>query len=115
LYLFSGLAGTLAHALKYPTSDIPTIGASGAIAGVMGAFLIRLGTSRIRFLYMPFFPFLWRIRFTFFMPAFVVLPLWLGEKVFYAHNAGEQSGVGWWAHIRGFLFGAAVAGAVRLF
>lgn len=115
LYLLSGGAGTLAHALKFPQSDVPLVGASGAIAGVMGAFLVRLGTSRIRFLYMPFFPFLWRVRFTFFMPAFVVLPLWFTEQVWYAHRAGAESGIGFWAHIGGFLFGAAAAAVVRFF
>lgn len=114
LYLLSGCAGTAIHALRFSASDIPTVGASGAIAGVMGAFLVRLGASRIQFLYMPFFPFFWRVRFTFFMPAFVVLPLWFGEQVWYAHASSGESGIGWWAHIGGFLFGAAAAGSIRL-
>ncbi len=115
LYLVSGAAAVFAHAVHYPTSDVPLIGASGAIAGVMGAFLVRLGPSRIKFLYMPFFPFFWQLRFTFFLPAFVVLPLWFGEQLFYAHTAGSESGVGWWAHIGGFVFGLVAAGAIRLF
>jgi membrane associated rhomboid family serine protease len=115
LYLLAGIAGNVAHGLKFPNSDIPCLGASGAIAGVMGAFLVRLATSRIKFLYIPFFPLLLNVRFTFFMPAFVVLPLWFGEQLWYGSVQDEGSGVGWWAHIGGFVCGAVAAGAVRLF
>lgn len=114
LYLLSGFAATGTHAVQFPESSSPLVGASGAIAGVMGAFLIRLGTSRIRFLFMPI-PLIPAIRFTFLLPAFVVLPLWLGEQFWYAHLADKTAGgVAWWAHIGGFVFGVAVAAAVRL-
>lgn len=112
LYLFSGVVATLAHAASFPQSTVPLVGASGAIAGIMGAFLVRRSRERIRFLFlpMPLFPVL---RYTFFLPAFVVLPLWLGEQLLLALVASEGSGVAFWAHVGGFAFGAAAALVVR--
>jgi len=113
LYLFSGVVAVLTHAAKSPGSLLPLVGASGAIAGVMGAFLIRLATRRIRFLFMPLFP-LPLVRFTFHLPAFMVLPLWFGEQFWYANRSGGASDVAWWAHVGGFCFGVGVALLVKL-
>lgn len=113
LYLFSGLVAVLTHAANSPGSAVPLVGASGAIAGVMGAFLIRLATRRIRFLFMPLFPFP-LVRFTFHLPAFMVLPLWFGEQFWYANRSGGTSDVAWWAHVGGFCFGVGVALLVKL-
>lgn len=112
LYLFSGIAGNLAHAGHDSASLIPLVGASGAIAGVMGAFLIRLGASRIRFLIFPVI-FLPMLRFKALLPAFVVIPLWMAEQVFYARTAPD-AGTAWWAHIGGFGFGFAAALALKV-
>jgi membrane associated rhomboid family serine protease len=112
LYFLSGFAALGTHVAKFPHSTIPLIGASGAIAGVMGAFLVRYARRKIHMLYMPLFP-LPRPRFIFGVPAFVIAPLWFGEQIWYAHRAGEESGVAFWAHVGGFLFGAAFALAVR--
>ncbi len=112
LYFLSGFAALATHVAKFPHSSIPLIGASGAIAGVMGAFLVRYALRHIRMLYMPLFP-LPRPRFTFGVPAFVIVPLWFGEQFWYAHHGGAESGVAFWAHVGGFLFGAAFALAVR--
>jgi membrane associated rhomboid family serine protease len=112
LYFLSGFAALATHVAKFPHSTVPLIGASGAIAGVMGAFLVRYARRKIHMLYMPFFPLL-RPRFTFGVPAFVIAPLWFGEQFWYAHHAGTESGVAFWAHVGGFLFGAAFALAVR--
>jgi membrane associated rhomboid family serine protease len=112
LYFLSGFAALAAHVAKFPASSIPLIGASGAIAGVMGAFLVRYARRKIHMLYLPLFPLL-RPRFTFGVPAFVIGPLWFGEQFWYAHEAGEESGVAFWAHVGGFLFGAVFALAVR--
>lgn len=112
LYLLSGLAATAAFAAHFPDSMIPLVGASGAIAGIMGAFLIRLGTARIRFLFLPLG--LPLVRIPLLLPAFVVLPLWFGEQLWYAQNANQGSGVAWWAHVGGFLFGAVVAIVIKL-
>jgi membrane associated rhomboid family serine protease len=112
LYFVSGFAALATHAAKFPESDVPLIGASGAIAGVMGAFLVRYAARRIRMLFMPLFPFP-RPRFTFGVPAFVILPLWFGEQFWYAREGGADSGVAFWAHVGGFVFGAAFAAVVR--
>ena len=112
LYLLSGTAGLLAQAGHDPTSFAPVIGASGAIAGVMGAFLVRLGAARIRFLLIPIL-FLPMLRTQLLLPAFVVIPLWIGEQVWYAH-ADPDAGVAWWAHIGGFGFGFLAALALKL-
>jgi len=77
----------------------------------MGAFLVRLGAARIQFLIIPFLFMPYRY-FKVFLPAFVVLPLWLLQQLWYAHVAPE-AGVAWWAHIGGFAFGAAVAMGLR--
>ncbi len=96
--------------------DIPLIGASGAIAGTMGAFLIRFGRSRIKFAYfflVGFRPF-WG---TFEAKAWLMLPLWLANELFqtwWDRSTGMSSGVAYEAHIGGFLFGAAVLGALRV-
>lgn len=110
-YLAAGLASTGAHAAVTPDSTVPLVGASGAIAGVMGGFLVRLGAARIRFLLLPI-PLLPMWRYKPVLPAFVVLPLWFAEQLFYASSAGTGSGVAFWAHVGGFAFG--VLGALFL-
>jgi membrane associated rhomboid family serine protease len=113
LYLLSGLVATGTHAALGPQSQVPLVGASGAIAGVMGAFLIRLGASEVEFVLLPI-PVLPMIRVRLFFPAFVVLPLWLVEQVWQGAQVGVDSGVAWWAHVGGFGFGAVVALALKL-
>lgn len=108
LYLASGVMATLMHAAMAPHSHIPLVGASGAIAGLMGAFLVRLATTRIRFLYWILF-----FRGTFEAPAYVMLPLWLLQQ-FAMARTGTEGGVAVWAHIGGFAFGAVVAILVQL-
>src|SRR5574337_579253 len=108
LYLVSGVVATLIHAAMTPQSHLPLVGASGAIAGLMGAFLIRLTTARIRFFYWIFF-----FRGTFAAPAWVMLPLWLLQQLFMART-GTEGGVAVWAHIGGFVFGAMVATVILL-
>jgi membrane associated rhomboid family serine protease len=108
LYLASGVVATLIHAAIQPQSILPLVGASGAIAGLMGAFLIRLATTRIRFFFWFFF-----FRGTFYAPAYVVLPLWLLQQFMMART-GTAGSVAVWAHIGGFGLGVAVALLVRL-
>jgi len=108
LYLVSGVAGALTHAAVHSQSTVPMVGASGAIAGLMGAFLIRLAATRIRFLYWFYF-----FRGTFYAPAYVALPLWLLQQ-FAMARSGQAGGVAVWAHIGGFGVGLVAALLIRL-
>jgi membrane associated rhomboid family serine protease len=111
-YLLSGLAATMGHAYATPESTVPLVGASGAVAGVMGMMLVRLTTSKIRFLFVPFV-FLPHVRILLSLPVLVVLPLWGLQQLWYATRApAGQAGVAWWAHVAGFAFGVAFAAAV---
>jgi membrane associated rhomboid family serine protease len=113
LYLVSGLAANLTHAAQFPESLSPLIGASGAIAGVMGAFLVRFAAHRASFLFIPFV-FVPALRFKVRLPAFVFLPAWFLEQFWYASTSGAHSGVAFWAHVGGFAFGALAALGIRL-
>ena len=111
-YLASGIAGALAHRWFNAGSGTPMVGASGAIAGAMGGFLVIFASTPIRFFYL-----LWlglRPKWgTFEARAIVMLPLWLLVEVLSGVFA-RGSGTAHWAHVGGFAFGAAVAGAVRV-
>jgi membrane associated rhomboid family serine protease len=111
-YLVSGIVATLMHALKFPTSAVPMVGASGAIAGLMGAFLFRLYNTKINFFWLYWF-FVIR-RGTFSAPAYVVLPLWLFLQLLSASADSSGGGVAFWAHIGGFLFGFGIAYLIKI-
>lgn len=108
LYLCGGVVAALIHAAMHPQSAIPMVGASGAISALMGAFLVRLAATRIRFFYWFLI-----VRGTFLMPAYVALPLWLLQQ-FAMARYGAAGGIAVWAHIGGFAFGALVAACVKL-
>jgi len=108
-YLLAGVIGNFAYLLTAPHSDIPGIGASGAIAGLMGAFLARFPKVRIRLAWLFVAGF--RIRLIrFFAPAYVILPLWLVGEIFSGILAHDN--VGHWTHAAGFVFG--MGGALLL-
>jgi membrane associated rhomboid family serine protease len=113
LYLAGGFAAAWLHILTNPVSLVPTIGASGAIAAVMGAYFRFFPTARIEALIPPFFlgPF-------FVFPAVVFLGWWFLLQFFNgALSLGASSrgfsGVAWWAHVGGFLFGLIVCLGAR--
>jgi membrane associated rhomboid family serine protease len=108
-YLLCGWVSGFAHLWANWTSTMPTIGASGAIAGVMGAYLILFPGARIITLIPIFF-----IPYFIEIPAVVFLGIWFLFQSFYASLPGPDSGGGiaWWAHIGGFVFGMI---AVKLF
>jgi membrane associated rhomboid family serine protease len=111
-YLAGGAVAAWTQALFFPGGTVPLVGASGAIAAVMGAFLVSLGTTQIRFFWAWM---LIGVRWgTFPAPAWLMLPLWLAAQLAYANVSGGESGVAYWAHVGGFVFGAAVAGAFRI-
>jgi membrane associated rhomboid family serine protease len=106
-YLLSGLAASLAQVAAAPTSTVPNLGASGAIAGVMGAFLITYPRDQIRAL--VFFG--WFARITF-IPAALLIGLWFVLQLFDEVGAVasvQSGGVAYMAHIGGFVFGAITA------
>jgi membrane associated rhomboid family serine protease len=106
-YLLGGLAATLAQIVVDPTSNIPNLGASGAIAAVMGAFLITYPRDRIRtVLFLG-----WFARVTF-LPAIILVGLWFLTQVFSEVGSLTVTGMGgvaYMAHIGGFLFGMVMA------
>jgi membrane associated rhomboid family serine protease len=103
-YFLSGIIAALTQVLINPYSNVPMIGASGAVAGVLGAYFILFPKARITTL--VFFGFFIRlIR----MPALFVLGLWIVFQIFYGLSAlsvqGANAGVAWFAHIGGFIGG----------
>ncbi len=100
-YLAAGLAATAGFVLAEPDTTVPLVGASGAIAGVMGAYLVLFPKHLILTLIL--------IR-AVAIPAVVFLALWFGSQFL---MAGEASGIAWQAHVAGFAFGALVALALR--
>jgi membrane associated rhomboid family serine protease len=100
-YLLSGLAAGLIHLLTNWDSKIPTIGASGAISGVMGAYLVLHPGARILTL-IPIFFFFQFVE----IPAFIFLGFWLFFQLISAGFTPKGvGGVAWWAHIGGFIAG----------
>jgi rhomboid family protein len=106
-YLVCGLCASLAHFAANPESTLPSLGASGAIAGVMGAYMVRFPTARIVTL-------IWILFFvtTIEVPAVLMLFYWFALQFLSgAGSFGETSasgGVAWWAHIGGFVAGASL-------
>ncbi len=99
-YFFSGLGASLTHIIFHPNSQVPMIGASGAIAGVLGAYLILYPKARVLTLVFLFF-FIRIIA----IPAAFVLGIWILIQVL---NIGAGGGVAWFAHLGGFLTGIAL-------
>ena len=99
-YLLAGAAAGLLQTYILPSSTVPMIGASGAIAGVLGAYLVLFPGSRIASLVPVFFIFtLVEI------PAFIFLLFWFVSQLYSGLFAMQGSGIAWWAHIGGFVFG----------
>jgi membrane associated rhomboid family serine protease len=108
-YFVSGIFAALLFAVM-THSDLPLIGASGAIAGVMGAFAVQYYKSKIYFLFVCLVPFIFKI---FPLYAWFYLPLWFVTQLFYAIYLTGYSNVAFWAHIGGFGFGVFVVLLLR--
>jgi rhomboid family protein len=101
-YLVCGLAAGLTHLIFNFNSSVPTVGASGAIAGVMGAYLILYPRARVL---------TWWGFFVFWLPAWLVLGYWIivnllsGAALSLSESKGPVGGVAFWAHVGGFVAG----------
>lgn len=95
-YLLCGVAAAYAHALVEPNSSIPLIGASGAIAGVVGAYLMLYPRAAVWSLILMRIP----VK----LPAWIVLGAWVAVQVYFISTM-DQSGTAWWAHAGGFIAG----------
>ena len=104
-YLASGIGAGLAQYLTAPLSQVPMVGASGAIAGVMGAYLLLFPRARVDVLIILIVIF--RVVT---IPAWILLALWLGMQAFGGLGTpADAGGVAYWAHVGGFGVGAALA------
>jgi len=105
-YLLSGVAAAFLQTVVDPASQVPMIGASGAVAGVLGAYLVLYPRSRIASLVPIFFIFT-----IVELPAFVFLVFWFISQLYSGLFAlqGSAGGIAWWAHVGGFLFGIFIA------
>lgn len=105
-YCLTGVAAALGHALLEPASSIPMVGASGAISGVLGAYLLLYPYARVRVLFLPLPIPIFRV---FAVPAAVVLGIWFAiQFVSAALSPSGEGGVAFWAHVAGFVAGMAL-------
>jgi membrane associated rhomboid family serine protease len=98
-YLAAGVIASGAHVLLHPDSTLPVVGASGAIAGVMGTYAVLFPSARVTAIIPPFF--FW----PFALPALLFLLVWFGSQFLLA---GQETVVAWEAHVAGFLFGVVI-------
>jgi membrane associated rhomboid family serine protease len=109
-YLFCGACSMLIQGLVFPTSSVPALGASGAIAGVLGAYLVLYPGARVLTLV-----FIFPVE----LPAVVLLGLWFitqllnGSASLSPVAGAAAAGVAWWAHVGGFVVGMALAVVLR--
>ena len=104
-YLVGGVVATLAHGFFMSASEVPMIGASGAISAVLGAYIVLFPRMRVLTFIPPFF--------IFWLPAWFYLGYWALIQVVQAvggalASASVVDGVAWWAHVGGFVFGAVI-------
>ena len=112
VYVIAGVAALQVHAWANAGSLVPTLGASGAVAALMGAFLVRFPKMRIEMMWLWMWMFRIRVH-RFKAPAYTLLPVWLLMEVFYGSLFGKMSGVAHWAHVGGFVFGMVAAAVLH--
>jgi membrane associated rhomboid family serine protease len=111
-YVLAGIAAATAQIWVDTGSAVPMVGASGAIAGVLGGYVILYPRATVAAVIFPFF--FWAFP----VPAFVLIGLWFLLQLFYGAASigtavGASEGVAWWAHIGGFLAGLVLVWAFR--
>ena len=102
-YVAGGVAAALTQVVLSPTSMLPTVGASGAIAAVLGAYLVSFPRAKV-VAFFPIFFFPWFVE----IPAVVYLVLWFAMQLLsgvMALGVPEAGGIAWWAHVGGFIAG----------
>lgn len=104
-YLICGVMAAMSHAVMAPGSTAPMIGASGAISGVLGAYLLLYPRARV-YVLIPLGLFFWRM----YVPAGFVLGFWFVLQLLSSTAAAGGGGVAWFAHIGGFLAGMSLIG-----
>jgi len=114
-FIVCGAIGSLTHTVLFPHSTVPSIGASGSIAGILGAFLVLRPKARITTL-LPLIVYWAMVE----IRAVIFLPIWFAMQFFNgflsiaaAHRTQEVNGIAWWAHVGGFIFGAVVGAIAR--
>ncbi len=119
-YLIAGAAALQIHAFANLGSIVPALGASGAVAALMGAFLVRFPQMKIEMLWVLWFSIFKFLRtgnpfryLRFKASAYWLLPLWLAVEILEGTLFGAGSGVAHWAHVGGFVFGALAALAIQ--
>ena len=109
-YLLAGIAAALTQVVAHPASATPVVGASGAIAGVLGAYVLLFPKAKVATLLPVFFQVVE-------LPAFLFLGLWFAMQlvsgVLSLRIGADAGGVAWWAHVGGFAAGALAVPIVR--
>jgi membrane associated rhomboid family serine protease len=116
-YLLAGIFAGASHAFMTSSPELPLVGASGAIAGVLGVFFVRFWATKIRFFYFFYLGLFFRTG-TFHAPAWLMLPLWFANEllnIYLTAEFGVETGVAYWAHVGGFVFGVGFALTVRAY
>jgi membrane associated rhomboid family serine protease len=109
LYFASGLVGSLAYLLAQPNSEVPVIGASGAIAGVIGAHLVMFPGATLGSLAPVLF-----LHVVDSTPTLLLLLIWLATQLFSSvASLTSSTGIAWWAHLGGFASGLVLAPALK--
>ena len=106
IFLGSGLLANIAHVLHYGDQDVIGVGASGAVAGLFGAFLVRMAMQKLRFVILPFLP-------TVALPGWIAFLPWAAFEVRNAMS-GMVSGINHWVHVGGLVTGALIGLGLRL-
>lgn len=114
-FIVCGVIGSLTHTMLFPQSTVPSIGASGSIAGILGAFLVLRPRARIVTL-LPLIVYWAMVE----IRAVFLLAIWFAMQFFNgflsiaaAHRTQEVNGIAWWAHVGGFIFGAVIGAVAR--
>jgi membrane associated rhomboid family serine protease len=114
-FILCGVIGSLTHTMLFPASTVPSIGASGSIAGILGAFLVLRPRARVVTL-LPLIVYWAMVE----IRAVFLLAIWFAMQFFNgflsiaaAHRTQEVNGIAWWAHVGGFIFGAVIGAVAR--